>query len=176
MLEPTFQQDLNGNGHIGLVTTTIESFGVTHLDEVGNQYFLRDSGGAGPSLKYAGAAFFSAAWQAIAAEQTAGGYEVVFKNGGADLYTAWNLDGAGNYLGNALGYVAGADIGLRALEPTFQQDLNGDNQIGSLSNSDIQHFMSASADISSMSASETTFSAETTDTLLLLLAAHRHDL
>ena len=134
-LETAFQQDLNGNGRIGLVTTTttIEAFGVTSLVEVGTQYFLHGTGGAGPSLKHQGAAITEGqfgAWTAIGAEQTAGGYQAAFKNGAADQYVVWNLDGNGNYLGNATAVVAGSDSGFQALETVFQQDLNGNGRIG----------------------------------------------
>ena len=133
VLETSFQQDLNGNGHIGPTTTTIENFGATRLDELGNQFFLHDIGGAGPSLKYLGAAYVDGtfgAWAPIAAEQTAGGYQLAWRFGTGDQYVVWNLDGAGNYLGNATGYVGGADMSLQVLETAFQQDLNGNGHIG----------------------------------------------
>jgi len=116
ILETTFHQDLNGNGQIGPVTTTIESFGVTHLDKVGNQFFLRDGSGAGPSLKFAGTPFTEGrfgAWTAIGAEQVAGGYEVAIKFGAADQYQVWNVDGAGNFVGAATGAVPGSDMDLQ---------------------------------------------------------------
>jgi len=87
---------------------TIESFGVTRLVEVGNQFFLRDSGDAGPSVKFQGTPFTEGrfgAWTAIGAEQVAGGYQVALKFGAADQYTAWNLDGNGNFVSSALGAV-----------------------------------------------------------------------
>ena len=133
VLETSFQQDLNGNGHIGPTTTTIENFGATHLDELGNQFFLRDIGGAGPSLKYLGATVTEGlfgAWTPIAAEQTAGGYQVAWKFGAADQYVVWNLDSGGNFIGNATGYVGGSDMTLQGLETAFQQDLNGNGHIG----------------------------------------------
>ena len=39
-LEPSFHQDLNGDGVIGVPTTVIEAFGSTSLVEVGSNYFL----------------------------------------------------------------------------------------------------------------------------------------
>src|SRR5207237_501426 len=47
-LEPSFHQDLNGDGVIGVpaaTTSVIEAFGSTHLSQVGTKYFLYDSGG-----------------------------------------------------------------------------------------------------------------------------------
>ena len=55
LLETSFHQDLNGDGQIGLVTTAIETQGSTDLTQVADHYFLYDSVGSGPSLKYGGA-------------------------------------------------------------------------------------------------------------------------
>src|SRR5262249_25908078 len=54
-LEPSFHQDLNGDGLIGPPTTVIEANGSTRLTEVGDHFFLYDSSGSGPLLKVAGA-------------------------------------------------------------------------------------------------------------------------
>jgi hypothetical protein len=132
-LEPMFQQDLNSDGQIGPTTTTIEAFGSTRLDQVANEFFLHDSGGNGPSLKFQGVAVVSGqfgAWTPIGAEAAAGGYVLAWKNGAADEYTVWNTDSNGNYLWNAIGAVSGSDADLESLEPSFQQDLNGDGTVG----------------------------------------------
>ena len=56
-LETTFQQDLNGDGTIGLVGKAIESYGSTSLLQVGNTYDLENiSSGTGPELQRGGAA------------------------------------------------------------------------------------------------------------------------
>jgi hypothetical protein len=129
-LEPSFQQDLNHDGQTGLRATTIETNGSTHLTEVGNHFFLYDSlFGSGPSLKIAGADYVAGqfgAWAPIGAEKTTSGYEVAWKNGSADQYTAWNTDSNGNYTSNIVGWVSGGDHALQSLEPSFQQDLNHD--------------------------------------------------
>src|SRR5262249_42160046 len=52
-------------------TIVIEAFGSTHLTQIGNQFFLFDSGGNGPVLKLSGAPFVSGesgAWVPIGAE------------------------------------------------------------------------------------------------------------
>src|SRR5205814_828557 len=69
-------------------------------------------------------------WAPIGGEQTAGGYEVAWKNAAAGLYTVWNVDGNGNYIANAIGAVAATDNTLKTLETSFQQDLNGDGFTG----------------------------------------------
>src|SRR5205823_5890806 len=99
-LELTFQQDLNGDARIGPAATTLEAFGATRLDLIVNQYFLRDSGGAGPALKYQSAPVVLGQfdpWRPIAAEQAGGGYQVVFKNSSAGQFVVWNVDASGNY-------------------------------------------------------------------------------
>jgi serralysin len=135
-LEPGFQQDLNGDGVIGLPGMTaavIESFGSTHLTAAANQFFFYDNSASGPSLKYGGAPVTAGqfgTFAPIGAEQTAAGYEVAWKVTGADQYTVWNTDSNGNFLAMPIGLVAGASVALEALEPSFQQDLNGDGFIG----------------------------------------------
>ena len=143
-LEASFHQDLNGDGVIGipttstlpttsnLVTTVIETFGSTSLTEVGNNFFLDNSAGSGPELKYAGAPVVAgqfSTWTPIGAEQTATGYEVAWKVPGANQYTVWTTDSSGNYLSN-IGTVLGTSTALEALEASFHQDLNGDGVIG----------------------------------------------
>ena len=132
-LETTFQQDLNGDGTTGLKTTPLETSGATRLDQVGNEFFLHDGGGNGPSLKYASADVVAGeygSWTPLGAEKVGSGYQVVWKNGEADLYFVWNLDGNGNFTGYATGVVSGSDYAFQSLETTFQQDLNGDGTTG----------------------------------------------
>ena len=129
-LEPSFQQDLNGDGHIGL-GTVIESFGSTSLTAIANHFYLYNSAGSGPSLKYLGADYVvGSPWTPIGAEQTASGYEVAWKYGSADTYTVWNTDSNGNFVSDTIGAVSGTSSVLQSLEPSFQQDLNGDGHIG----------------------------------------------
>ena len=133
-LETGFHQDLNGDGVIGIPAVTIEFFGSTNLDQVGNNYFLNPAaGGIGPELQYAGAAVVVgqlSPWSLVGAEQTAGGYEVAWKSG--TQFTIWNTDSSGHYLSN-IGVVSGNSATLESLEMSFHQDLNGDGVIGGLS-------------------------------------------
>ena len=136
-LEPTFHQDLNGDGTIGLVGTVIEASGSTELVEVGNNYVLASiSSGTGPELKYGGAPVVTGqfgAWAPIGAEQTASGYDVAWRIPGTDQYTVWSTDSNGNYISNIIGVVSGTSTALESLETTFHQDLNGDGTIGLVS-------------------------------------------
>ena len=133
-LETTFHQDLNGDGVIGLIATVVQVDGSTSLTEVANKFYLYNSSGTGPTLKYAGSDFVAGqfgGWTPIGAVRTATGYDVAWKVAGADQYTAWSSDSNGNYITAIIGYgVPGTDRSLEVLETTFQQDLNGDGKIG----------------------------------------------
>jgi serralysin len=131
-LEPTFHQDLNGDGMIGITKIVLQTDGSTSLTEVGNNFYLYNSG-TGPELKYRGTAVTAGefgTWTPIGAVQVTGGYDVAWKIPGADQYTVWNTDGSGNYVSNLVDVVSGSNTALEALETTFHQDLNGDGIIG----------------------------------------------
>jgi 20S proteasome alpha/beta subunit len=132
--ELIFHQDLNGDGTIGPPTTVIESFGSTTLAEVGTNFYFYDSSQSGPSFKFGGTPFVAGefgAWTLIGAEQVAGGgYDVALKVAGADQYTVWSTDSNGNYVSALIGTVSGSSTSLELFEPIFQQDLNGDGNIG----------------------------------------------
>jgi serralysin len=118
-----------------LPTIVISDNGTTSLTEMGNRFFLyADSSGSGPSLKYAGmdvvVGEFGAWMPTGAAAITGGGYEVAWKNGSADQYVVWNIDGSGNLSSLATGVVSGSDYALESLEPSFKLDLNSDGLIG----------------------------------------------
>jgi hypothetical protein len=135
--EPILQQDLNGDGSIGLKINVIENIGSTRLEQDGNNYFLQPNGGSPVELSYQGvpveAGQFEQSgspWVPIGAEQTASGYEVAWKVAGADQYTVWNTDHSGNYVSSVFDIASGSSSALQSLEISFQQDLNGDGQIG----------------------------------------------
>ena len=127
-LETTFNQDLNSDGTVGPVVTTIEAFGATDLKQVADTYFTYAHGTtSGPQLKMSNAAVTVGqfgAWTPIGAAQTASGGLVVWKNGAADQYLVWKVDGSGNWLSQSA-VLSGASTALQVLEPGFNQDLNG---------------------------------------------------
>jgi hypothetical protein len=130
--EPGFQQDLNRDGVVGLLTTAIEGSGSTRLYDVADAYFMYPSGGSGVSLKVGGAMVAESQlgpWRAIGAEQVGSGYQVALKVFGGDLYTIWTVDSSGNYLSSGAN-LSGSNSALQSAELTFQQDLNGDGSIG----------------------------------------------
>ena len=134
-LETTFNQDLNGDGQIGIPKVVIQTDGSTALTQVGNNFFLDNTGsGSGPELQYKGVPVtvgeFGTTTPIGAVQVSGGGYEVAWKDPVSGLYAAWSIDGNGNYLSNLIPGVSGTSTALEALETTFNQDLNGDGQIG----------------------------------------------
>ena len=135
-LETSFQQDINGDGFIGVVTpiqTAANSFGTTTLNQFGNNYYLSNSTGTGPELKYQGSPVTTGEFGAVApvgAAQTASGYEVAWHFIGTNNYTIWNTDSNGNYVSDTIGMVPGNSTTLETLEASFNQDINGDGVIG----------------------------------------------
>ncbi|MET4331876.1 serralysin, partial [Bradyrhizobium sp. i1.15.2] len=127
--ESRFHQDLNGDGVIGIPTTSIEAFGSTSLVQVGSNFYMNPvAGGSGPALKYAGSpvvAGQSGGWTPIAVEQTSSGYEVAWQYPGSDQFTIWTTDSSGNFATNT-GQVSGTSATLEQAESRFHQDLNGD--------------------------------------------------
>ena len=134
--EPSFQQDLNGDGVLGLTTNVIENTGSTSLEQDGSNYFLHPTGGLAVELSYQGVHVeagqfdqFGGHWVPIGAEQTANGYEVAWKITGADQFQVWNTDSSGNFVASS-GVVSGTSAVLESFERSFQQDLNGDGVLG----------------------------------------------
>ena len=69
-------------------------------------------------------------WTPIGAAPTATGYEVAWKEAGADQYTIWSTDSSGHYIANIIGVVSGTSGVLESAELVFNQDLNGDGIVG----------------------------------------------
>jgi len=132
--ENILQQDLNGDGTVGVVATTKETAGSTDLVQVGNTFFFYPEGGSsGPQLKYLGAAIeanHNGPWNPIGVEASGNGYFVAWKAANTDLYQIWSTDAAGNFISNAIGVVSGSNYSLQAYEVALQQDLNGDGTTG----------------------------------------------
>src|SRR5712691_12197945 len=134
-LEPGFNQDLNGDGHLGPITTNVETMGSVTLAKVADSFFLYNNGTTtGPQLMisgaYAGADQFGS-WTPIGAEKSGSGYQVVWKNTapGADQYVVWTTDSNGNFQSSGA-VMSGSSPTLKSLESTFHQDFNGNGTIG----------------------------------------------
>jgi Ca2+-binding RTX toxin-like protein len=134
--ETSFQQDLNGDGRIGLAApsaTVIEMAGSTSLVQIEDKFFLYPIGGSsGPELRYFGAPVAAGQfgdWTPLGVEQSSSGYQVAWQSKASDQYILWSTDSTGNWLSNPPA-VMGNDPGLQSAETSFQQDLNGDGRIG----------------------------------------------
>src|SRR6476469_9136896 len=115
------------------MSVTIEAFGSTSLVADGSHYFLQPNGGSAVELSNGGSPVVAGQygqWAPIAANQTASGYQVVWKLTGADQYLAWNTDSSGNCVSGALDPTSGTSAALQSMEIGFNQDLNGDGSIG----------------------------------------------
>jgi cytochrome c2 len=145
LVETSFNNDLNGDGSIGVPTggstggatggssTVIESSGTTSLLTNGTNYFLQPVGGTAVALSYGGSAVVVGefgAWAPIAAQQTSTGYEVALAEVGSDLYGVWDTDSSGNYVSAPISNVSGTSAALESIETSFNDDLNGDGSIG----------------------------------------------
>ena len=114
----------------------IQTDGSTELAQVGNNYFLEVTGSntLGPEVKQGGAPVTAGAggWTIIGAVQVSGGgYDVAWKETGADQYTVWSLDANGNQTGNLAGRRRhGESATLESFETIFGQDINGDGHVG----------------------------------------------
>jgi 20S proteasome alpha/beta subunit len=132
-LESIFNQDLNGDGTIGSVESTIRVNGATSLLESGGDYLLEVTGDA-QVLQYGGMPVTAgefAGWSPIGAIRTGSGFDVAWNEGGTGgEYSVWTTDGLGRFNGELVAGVPGTNATLEALERLFNQDLNGDNTIG----------------------------------------------
>jgi cytochrome c2 len=133
-IEISFNDDLNGDGTIGAPPPkVIESVGSMSLVTDWTNYLFEPNGGTAVKLSYNGTPITVGefgAWTPIAAQQTATGYEVAWEEAGAGQYLVWDTDGSGNYVSAPIGSVLGTNAALESIEPSFNDDLNGDGIIG----------------------------------------------
>jgi hypothetical protein len=132
--ETTFNQDLNGDGTIGIPTIVVHNDGTTSLVQIGNNYFFNavGSGVTGPEFKYSGAPVYTGefgSWTLIGAVHVSGGYDVAWKFP-TGVYAVSSVDSNGNYINDIITGVAANSTVLEQYETTFNQDLNGDGTIG----------------------------------------------
>ena len=132
-MEPSFQQDFDHDGLLGVGIGAIESTGSTELIVSSRTYSL-DTNTTSVTVQYQGAAVVAGAfnnWMAIGAEPlSGGGYEIAWFNTQSGLYWVWAANSSGNYTGDLFAPGAANSVVLEALETSFHQDLNGDGMIG----------------------------------------------
>jgi serralysin len=133
-LETSFQQDLNGDGTIGVPPPkVIESSGSMNLVTDWTNYLLEPNGGTAVKLSLGGTPVVVGQFGAstpIAAQQTATGYEVALADVAANQYTVWDTDSTGNVVSAPMSNVSGTSAALESMEVSFNDDLNGDGTIG----------------------------------------------
>ena len=137
-IETSFHQDLNGDGTIGPPAppppTVIEGFGSTSLTEVGTNFYLYDSGGTGPSLKYQGADY-------VAGQFGQGGRRLARSRRRAGMWWPgrWQAPISIRSGTPTLTAITSRMLlhpcreraaALQSIETSFHQDLNGDGTIG----------------------------------------------
>ncbi len=138
--ELIFNQDLNGDGMIGPIGTTIHTdtsaYGSTSLTQVGSNFFFYAAGGSsGPEFEFGGSPVVAGEygpWAPIGAVKTASGYDIAWEGSGAYTgeYIIWTTDNNGNFVSSVANAVAGNSTVLESYELIFNQDLNGDGTIG----------------------------------------------
>ena len=117
-----------------LSPTVIESYGSTSLVQLGTTITsTRSAGAAGRNSNtgFAVSRSVSMRWTFIGAEQTAGGYKVAMQ------CRAQTSTRSGTPTTTAMSFPTGPEAcrlgiepAIKSLEPSFQQDLNGDGMIG----------------------------------------------
>ena len=126
-LEPSFNQNLNNDGTIGVPGSVIAIDNGATLVAAGNGEYAIEGSTRGAVLQYQGNAVttgeFGANVAPIGAVKTATGYDVAWTVAGADEYIVWSTDNSGNYIGSPTGVVSGENFALEDLEPSFGQDL-----------------------------------------------------
>ena len=131
-LEPGFNQDLGGGGVAG--RSVIEALGSTTFASIASTWYglSQTDSALGQVLKYGGSVVTAGqfgSWTPIAAEMSGGMYRVVWKNGGADQYIAWNVDANGNYVSQGTAVTANS-WHAQYYEPVVQFDINSNGTIG----------------------------------------------
>lgn len=138
ILESTLQYDINGDGSIGIpaaaaIPSPIQTNFGTTLATINYVYYVLDSTGNGPALKYNSTSIMVDSfgnWIPIGAIKTSSGYDVAWAFPGQDNFTVWSMDGNGNYVQALYGPGPGSSSVLSNFELMFNQDLNGDGYVG----------------------------------------------
>ncbi|WP_253257739.1 bluetail domain-containing putative surface protein, partial [Microcystis aeruginosa] len=138
--ETNFQQDFNGDGFIGQPFTPIEAFGNTKLVQDATNKLYAQIGNNNPIAIKNGATHITTntypGWQILAAETVNGINQVLLRNTSQNLLYIWNLDSNWSWQSSQGGWGLNSTQAF-SQETNFQQDFNGDNQIGNPSPSSL---------------------------------------
>ena len=124
--EARFDQDLDGDSQFGYpAPTLVESNGFISLFEGESGYFVDGTSLAVTSGGSQVGADSFAGWSAVAVEAgLSGGYELIWQYTDGSHYI-WQLDGAGALVSEGV-----PDGSIRDYEVRFDQDLDGDGELG----------------------------------------------
>src|SRR5262249_45933080 len=128
--ETIFQQDLNGDGTIGVPPpppppppSVVEHSGSTALLQAGGDSFLNPVSNlttvTGPEPTYGGSPVtvgMWAGWNLVAAEQAGGGYDVAFYNASTGTFNIWSTDSGGHYTAVLAGGISATSSTLENYE------------------------------------------------------------
>ncbi|WP_287722062.1 ELWxxDGT repeat protein, partial [Microcystis sp. M049S1] len=131
--ETNFQQDFNGDGVIGQPYTPIETFGNTKLVKDTTNKLYAQIGNNNPiAINISGTQITTniyPGWQTLAAETVNGVNQVLWKYNDGNYLHLWSLDNNWNWQ-SSTGWWGLNSSEAFTQETNFQQDFNGDNQIG----------------------------------------------
>jgi hypothetical protein len=131
--ETNFQQDFNGDGIIGQPYTTIETFGNTKLvKDTTNKLYAQIGNNNPTAINISGTQITTniySGWQTLAAETVNGVNQVLWKYNDGNYLHLWSLDSNWNWQ-SSTGWWGLNSSEAFTQETNFQQDFNGDNQIG----------------------------------------------
>jgi len=131
--ETNFQQDFNGDGIIGQLYTPIEAFGNTKLVKDTTNKLYTQIGNNNPiAINISGTQITTniyPGWQTLAAETVNGVNQVLWKYNDGNYLHLWSLDSNWNWQ-SSTGWWGLNSSEAFTQETNFQQDFNGDNQIG----------------------------------------------
>ncbi|MFY7885493.1 MAG: hypothetical protein ACOVOV_11700 [Dolichospermum sp.] len=131
--ETNFQQDFNADGIIGSPYTTIETFGNTKLVQDATNKLYTQIGNNNPIAIKNGATQITTniypGWQTLAAETVNGVNQILWKYNDGNYLHLWSLDSNWNWQ-SSTGWWGLNSSEAFTQETNFQQDFNGDNQIG----------------------------------------------
>ncbi len=138
--ETNFQQDFNSDGVIGQPFTPIEAFGNTKLvKDIINKLYVQIGNNNPIAIKNGGNQITTniySGWQTLAAETVNGVNQVLWKYNDGNYLHLWTLDNNWNWQSSTGWWELNSPEAFTQ-ETNFQQDFNGDNQIGNPSPSSL---------------------------------------
>ncbi len=130
-LESSLDDDLNGDGTIGVLSTTIATNGALNLVGLADEFEITSGGTVQAILQINGSPIISgqfAGYTPQAVTMDGAAFEIMFSSGASFVALDFNTKGA--YLSAATGILTSGSYALESLEPGFNADLNGDGTIG----------------------------------------------